>query len=615
MAGATSSSVSSMLKSAVTLYNTNQTLSDNAAAEVYQQSANTADDYNTYATYLSGQISKTSNPTKQLTYQKALTDAWTTYQSNQLQRDTQAVTEGNGTDQQKLSDLQNFYNQAVATGDMSNAQNIESEYLTTENAIATAQAAATTAANTLSSTQGTAYYKSGEDLETSLKELDQAYKEGGEAVAGKALKTFVANQKQTIDTLASQPGAPQDVIALSRAMAKGDQPDLGSVINGSIAAIGQYDALAATATSTMSDQTASNSYAQDVSDIEDGTKTFSTPYGTINYNQAGQIAANPNGFVEQVSYDNEGNAVHTLTPEKITGFVDSKGNHFTQYSGSSLATASAAQIAKNPSEQQLINLGFTVGSKNKDGSLSVQLTGKTGDWLKSNQIGVGQTNEELALVPTNNGYQFKTGDGKVYQIATDTRNFGAVYSIGPKGSQLIHGQYGFDQVNNNVVGGANFKQVALQQQIAKVNPAAPKTNVFGATKVTPSPTGAGTPFVSTLKKGFAGPSVVPTKGLAVPKIAGAPNNNRGPAVRASISKPAAAPKPLMGLPKLQALGPAPRIGNPTPAAPKVTALARPTAAPPSSSQPTGIPKGIVSRGVSDLKGAADAVVRGIEGFF
>lgn len=120
-------SVSSLLKSAQSRRQKIQEQNDAIVAYEYQLSAKTYEDFVEYSNYLRENQRGTTDPSKKLSYEKAINSAQTSYISNEVQRETINVMEGNGnleTKQQKLVDL---YYQAADSGNYDLAQSLRSQ--------------------------------------------------------------------------------------------------------------------------------------------------------------------------------------------------------------------------------------------------------------------------------------------------------------------------------------------------------------------------------------------------------------------------------------------------------------------------------------------------------
>lgn len=120
--------VSSLLKSAASRRQKIQDQNDAFAAYEWDNSAQTYQDFVQYSKYLSNQAKNVSDPSKLLSYQTKIRSAQRSYTSNEIQRQTQSVTEGRGTIDDKMNTVRGLYQRAVANGDMNLAQNLISTW-------------------------------------------------------------------------------------------------------------------------------------------------------------------------------------------------------------------------------------------------------------------------------------------------------------------------------------------------------------------------------------------------------------------------------------------------------------------------------------------------------
>lgn len=120
--------VSALLKSASATAAKIQAANDAEVAFEWENSAQTYDDYIAYSNYLQTSAAKTTDPTKLLSYDTKQRTAFRSYTSNEIQRQTQGIIEGNGTIQNKMSTVADLYDQAVANGDYNLAQNLISTW-------------------------------------------------------------------------------------------------------------------------------------------------------------------------------------------------------------------------------------------------------------------------------------------------------------------------------------------------------------------------------------------------------------------------------------------------------------------------------------------------------
>jgi len=116
-------STSALLKSAASRKAAIQAEQNRIVDMEWSLSAKTADDYNTYVAHYQ-EIAKSARSTDALTYMNKVTSARKAYISNELQRSSINVLEGNATNDDKLNSLVGFYSQAVDAGDMDLAQSL-----------------------------------------------------------------------------------------------------------------------------------------------------------------------------------------------------------------------------------------------------------------------------------------------------------------------------------------------------------------------------------------------------------------------------------------------------------------------------------------------------------
>lgn len=144
------SSISSILKSAQSTAERIQAYNDSVVAYNWQNSTKSYGDFVAYTKYLQSQASKTSDPVSQLAYQKQIDSARSGYISNEIQRQTQNVMEGRGTNLDKYNRIADLYYQAGDAGQYDLQQNLRSQLdslsITIQNENKTAYASASSAA-------------------------------------------------------------------------------------------------------------------------------------------------------------------------------------------------------------------------------------------------------------------------------------------------------------------------------------------------------------------------------------------------------------------------------------------------------------------------------------
>lgn len=118
--------VSSLLKSAASRRAAIQDQKNRIADMEWNLSAKTPEDYARYTAHYS-QAMENASGSDQLTYSNKLTSARRSFASNEIQRASIRVSEGNGTNEEKLNLMIGLYNGAVEAGDMDLAQNLNSQ--------------------------------------------------------------------------------------------------------------------------------------------------------------------------------------------------------------------------------------------------------------------------------------------------------------------------------------------------------------------------------------------------------------------------------------------------------------------------------------------------------
>lgn len=117
-------STTSLLKTGAATRAKLQDLQDSRVAFEWQQSSKTYEDFLDYVGYLDEQSAKTSDPTKQFSYTKAITSARSGYVSNQIQRESINVIEGNQSNTGKYNNMLGLYQQAIDEGQYDLAQGL-----------------------------------------------------------------------------------------------------------------------------------------------------------------------------------------------------------------------------------------------------------------------------------------------------------------------------------------------------------------------------------------------------------------------------------------------------------------------------------------------------------
>lgn len=119
------SSASSLISSANAAQTKTQNLNDALATYNYDLSAKDQAAFQAYSQYLTNAAQKTSDPSKQLSYEKALTSAHKSYTSAEIQRASIAVDYGQIDNTQKYGVISQLRDAAIQNGDEATAQNLE----------------------------------------------------------------------------------------------------------------------------------------------------------------------------------------------------------------------------------------------------------------------------------------------------------------------------------------------------------------------------------------------------------------------------------------------------------------------------------------------------------
>lgn len=122
-------SASSLLNTAKTAYDKQQTYNDSLAAYEFELSAKTPQDYQKYSNYLDGRIKTvgSTDPSKALTLTKTQTSAFHSFTSSQISRDSLAVKYGDLSNTDKYNKMLGYLNDAIGNGDEGLAQSLESQ--------------------------------------------------------------------------------------------------------------------------------------------------------------------------------------------------------------------------------------------------------------------------------------------------------------------------------------------------------------------------------------------------------------------------------------------------------------------------------------------------------
>jgi len=108
---------SNLLRASTAAYKSQQSLQDVIQADTYNQSDRSPEAFKAYKDYLSGRISKESDPMRQVSLQKNIEGAYRAFSSSEITRASIGVLEGNQTNQDKYNTVVGLIHAAKANGD------------------------------------------------------------------------------------------------------------------------------------------------------------------------------------------------------------------------------------------------------------------------------------------------------------------------------------------------------------------------------------------------------------------------------------------------------------------------------------------------------------------
>lgn len=172
--------VSSLVKSSMAAYAKQQEYNDSVRAYEYELSQKTPEDYKAYVSYLKDRQSKTTDPSKVLTFTKTMDSAYKSHRSSEIQRANLAINYGTGSLYDKRALLEKQFAEAVAIGDNSLAQTIELQRSNVDIQITNQQQAAasraTAASEKAAGQKAQSYTEAIQDIERSMKGIGNALK-------------------------------------------------------------------------------------------------------------------------------------------------------------------------------------------------------------------------------------------------------------------------------------------------------------------------------------------------------------------------------------------------------------------------------------------------------
>lgn len=384
-------SVSALLRTAATAASKQTTLNDDLAAQKFANSAQTADDYQEYATYLRGRISSTTNPITVVGLQNKATAAFSAFSSNEIQRSAIDVLEGNGTLEDKQNTIIGLYNRASSIGDDNLSQNLRQQYDSLNIQI---QNQRQTVASEMSANNV-----------TNLKDLADSYINGDDPNQAKTnpsnaqlVQLFKTQGADAVDKLFTSPDGKT-------------QYSMWDMIYSNI-----YHSVAALqlAAQSSSSQSEANTLYQQAARIQDGTTTYNIAGISVSVNDVINAAdAARNG---QILYQpvKDSNGDTTLKQNKITDYVwarDMQGNYRivqTRNELSSLVTET--QDPNTPG--QLTQLGTQLKAKLKQAGYDVIGVDSTSGLIRVRQTTAAPGGKDATNIPG-------TAVGESFEVAYD----------------------------------------------------------------------------------------------------------------------------------------------------------------------------------------------------
>lgn len=445
--------VSGLLKSANTLSTELNTYKDAQMAQDYSLSAKTADDLTAYQTYLQGRISNlnstgsTTNATKAISLTNTLTSAIKANGSSDIQRENIQVMAGNATLQDKYNAISTQYVRALNMGDMSLAQNLESQAYSVSQTIQyqaqTAAASAVTLGTAAAKATASGYEGLVTTLTNHLKQFNQDFATVGQGGQKSAINDFMKSVQPTLD-------------ALHVVLPKGAAPNYFDIVSGITQAIYQAHSYAAQAVLPY-DSTTAQSYQDKANAIATGETKFSTLSGSQTYQDlqtsAGALASG------QLAY-NETTGGFGKAPIPVPQGSSASGFNYVPGKGVVTQLSPNAFQAPDPklgAELTTLGMQYTpTNNSNPTNGQQAQVTDKSPDFIKKVAPVGSLINMFVQYNPTTkqNMYQFSSdatgGPGKaVYSVITDPTGKKGLAEEGPDGSRILGGEYGF---NPNVPG-------------------------------------------------------------------------------------------------------------------------------------------------------------------
>lgn len=426
-------SASSLVKSALTLTNELNTYNDTMQRVKFENDPTEAN-LQEYLSYLNGRIGvlqstgSITNATKAVDLVQTMHSAVSKATSFQIQNESIQVLSGNGTDTSKLNYIGSAYQRAVAIGDMTLAQSLESQYYSLSQKIQYDAQQSASAAKTLATANATAQGDIVSTLTESLKQLNNDIKNTGELGFNAVTAKWVDANRTALQSLGV-------------VIPQGAQPNYFDLVNAVMGAQYNHDMLAAQYAAPYDPYSAAN-YQAKAQNLLSGASTVHTLAGDLTAQEIQQASQDPS----MLAYDY---STGTYKKTAQTGYQYINGQVAPTYSGNLKQV-----VFINPNQvslMQQLGLNFninTMGANKGEASngVQVQLTDNSPEWLKSvlgkNGITNFYTDQNGNLVFKGQG---TNGNMAYYSLSGSANGTSGIFEHLPNGQlQLVGADAGFD---------------------------------------------------------------------------------------------------------------------------------------------------------------------------
>lgn len=539
-------SAPSLIKSAATLTNELDSYNDEEAKITFENSGYTDAAYQAYTSYLQGRVSTLSasdtvtDQTKAIGMQQDIVTATHSNISYHIQQaNIQVMASDDGGTAQGYQTKMNVvgaqYQTAVAIGDTTLADSLESQYYSLSQSYQNALTTSSNSADALSAANGE---HTATTLEDSLKDLNDALGEAGPAGTNTAIKNWISSS-----------GIEKNLNAMGVQLPGGAAPNYFDIVSGITQAMANAHYNAATAMQGSSSEDAPmdvQTYYADYTNIMNGITSMPTLGGSMTLQAMQTAAANPNMYVASENADGTWSyKVSDIVGYTTKGTTTNVNNQVVPnvvpvYSGNLTKTyGNQSTISK------LQKMGFnviTTSSSSITNGYQVEASNKLPSYL---QKLMPSKNAAFYVQQMPNGtMQFvipdSTGAPQIITLATDNKNLTGAFNTTTGKPTAVGGQYGFDESTNSLINAGEATQArttALRNQINTVQAA--KTAQAVAIKALAQGKPATAPIAKTppplaLPKAPAPPlakAAGPAAPNALQKAAEAPNKSSNPVER------------------------------------------------------------------------------------